>query len=85
MVYQLADINLRTVADPKAFMEECDVRYHKLVNEAAERIARNRSKSPIVLLSGPSGSSKTTTAKFIGEYLTHFGVRTPIISLDDYY
>ena len=62
MSYSLTDINYRTVADPKGFLEESDAAYNAKVAAAAERIVGNLKRSPIVLLSGPSGSGKTTTA-----------------------
>ena len=85
MAYQLKDINFKTVADPKGFLEEGDAAYHKLVDEAAERIAANRKRSPIVLLSGPSGSGKTTTAMKIAEALERRGIGSHYVGMDDYF
>ena len=70
MAYDLKEINLRTVADPAAFLAECDAGYAKKISAAADMIVKNLSRSPIVLLSGPSGSGKTTTAQKIEE--AHF-------------
>ena len=53
MAYQLSDINFKTVADPKGFIEECDEVYRRRVETAADKIIANRKNSPIVLLSGP--------------------------------
>ena len=85
MAYQLKDINFRTVADPKGFVEESDANYHALVRQAAERIADNYARSPIVLLSGPSGSGKTTTAMKVAEALEEKGIRTHYVAMDDYF
>ena len=60
MAFDLKEINYRTVAEPAAFLAECDARYAAKVSRAAEMIAANLKNSPIVLLSGPSGSGKTT-------------------------
>ena len=80
------DINDRIRESAGTFIAECDHDYRQQLHDAAGAIARRLgARGPGILLSGPSGSSKTTTAKFIGEYLTHFGVRCHIISLDDYY
>ena len=84
-MYQLEDINFRTISDPKGFCEECDAQYNAKVETAAEKITANISQSPIVLLSGPSGSGKTTTAMKISEALERRGVRTHYVSLDDYF
>ena len=55
MAYRLEDINYRTVADPKGMIEEADAKYRVKVEEAANQILENKKKSPIILLSGPSG------------------------------
>ena len=85
MVYDLNEINLKTVQDPKAFCEECEERYNGKVREAAEKICGNLKNSPIILLSGPSGSGKTTTARKVGEELSRKGIRTHYVSMDDYF
>ena len=85
MAYDLSEINFRTVADPKGFVEESDAAYNAKIARAAEMIAENRSRSPIVLLSGPSGSGKTTTAQKIEEALDRIGIRSHTVSLDNYF
>lgn len=85
MAYDLNEINLRTIQDPKGFCEECEAGYRAHVHDAAEKIAENAKKSPIVLLSGPSGSGKTTTAYKISEELNRMGIGTHYVSMDDYY
>ena len=85
MAYKLTDINLRTVSDPKGFMEECDAQYERRIREAVNRILENKKNSPIVLLSGPSGSGKTTTSMKIANLLENCGVRTHYVGMDDYF
>lgn len=85
MAYQLKDINFKTVADPKGFIEECEEVYAKRVKEAADRIIANSKASPIVLLSGPSGSGKTTTARKISEELERRGIKAHYVGMDDYF
>ena len=85
MSYSLTDINYRTVADPKGFLEESDAAYNAKVAAAAERIVGNLKRSPIVLLSGPSGSGKTTTAMKIADELNRRGVGTHNVAMDDYF
>lgn len=85
MAYSLNDINFRTVADPKGFIEECDATYAKRVEKAADMIIKNKEISPIVLLSGPSGSGKTTTARKISEELERRGVHAHYVGMDDYF
>lgn len=85
MAYQLSEINFKTVADPKGFVEECDEVYRERVRIAADKIIQNRKNSPIVLLSGPSGSGKTTTAMKISEELEKRGIGTHYVGMDDYF
>ena len=85
MAFDLNEINYRTVADPKGFLADCDAKYAAKISRAADMISENRRKSPIVLLSGPSGSGKTTTAQKIEEELTHRGIKSYTISLDNYF
>lgn len=85
MSYQLEEINLKTVSDPKGFVEESDAAYMRKVDRAADLIIANMEASPIVLLSGPSGSGKTTTSIKISEALKRKGVGTHYVGMDDYF
>ena len=85
MAYKLDEINLRTVSDPKEFMEECDAVYMQRLEEAVRRILDNKKKSPIILLSGPSGSGKTTTSMKIAEAMEKHGVCAHYVAMDDYF
>ena len=62
MAFQLSDIIEKTRTDPAAFTAECDEAFRLQIASAAKEILLNRARSPIVLLSGPSASGKTTTA-----------------------
>ena len=84
-MYDLSEINYKTVSDPKGFCEECEAGYNEKVSAAADKIADNLSVSPVILLSGPSGSGKTTTARKISEALERKGIRTHYVSMDDYF
>ena len=85
MSYSLTEINFKTVADPKGFLEECDAIYNAEINDVAEKILAHLAVCPIVLLSGPSGSGKTTTSMKIAEKLRERGVNTYHVGLDDYF
>ena len=85
MKYDLKEINFRTVQDPKGFCEECEERYQQEIERAAEEVIGNLGRSPIVLLAGPSGSAKTTSAMKISEALNRRGIGTHTVSLDDYF
>lgn len=82
---EIRDINNAIRASAGAFISECDHHYRQQVHDAAERIAARLSQSRVILLSGPSGSSKTTTAENIAIFLSHYDVRCHMVSMDDYY
>ena len=85
MAYSLKEINEAVRSDPRGFVEECDAAYNRKIEAAARRIADNRSRSRIVLLSGPSGSGKPTTAKKIEAKLEEMGIVSHAISMDNYF
>ena len=59
--------------------------YERQIISAAEQVFDRREESPVLLLSGPSASSKTTTAGKIAAQLERLGVQTAVISLDDFF
>ena len=50
-----------------------------------ESIYKNRKQKKVILISGPSSSGKTTTAKKLCMYLYSFGIIPRLISMDNYY
>lgn len=85
MAFDLTEINLKTVSDPKGFCEECEAAYNRKVEKAAGMVIENLKNSSIVLLAGPSGSAKTTTSMKISEALGRRGIGTHYVSMDDYF
>lgn len=59
--------------------------YEQQIISAAKQVFDRREESPVLLLSGPSASSKTTTAGKIAVQLERLGVHTAVISLDDFF
>lgn len=59
--------------------------YNSHVEKAIEIIVNNRKEKPIVLLCGPSGASKTTTAQKITQGLINKGINCGYLSMDDYF
>lgn len=82
---RIEDINERIKYDVKGFIKECEDVYEKRIYDAAERIKSYADKRPIILLSGPSGAGKTTTALKLEELLDHEGIETHTISMDNYF
>lgn len=57
----------------------------KKIAELADKIAKNKDKLKMVLIAGPSSSSKTTFAKRLGVQLRLNGLRPVTIGTDDYF
>lgn len=83
--YTLAYINDRARHDPAAFIEESEKKYREQIDKVAQTIIENSRQKPIVLINGPSSSSKTTTNDRIADALEKYGIHAKMISMDDYY
>ena len=83
--FNISDIN-EASRDPAEFIRWSQERYDAKVEAAALQIleAAEHGK-PLVLLSGLSGSGKTTTAGRITQWLTDHGHPSHTLSMDNYY
>ncbi len=81
---KLEYINERAKTNPENFINECEERYEKIIDLIAERIVTEEGRE-IVMLAGPSSAGKTTTARKLKEALSQKGVKTYVLSLDDFY
>lgn len=72
-------------ADPVAVLKSDRRYYMEQIRQAAEIIAANAARRPVVLLAGPSGSGKTTTALLIERELEHGGMQVHTLQMDDYF
>ncbi len=79
------EINEQAQNNPKEFILKCETRYNTLIFDIAEKLINHKNNSPVVLLTGPSSSGKTTTASRIKDKLTENGIKVHTVSLDDYY
>ena len=58
--------------------------YTNKLMEVAKNISSSK-KIKVILLSGPSSSGKTTTTKKLAMYLSSFGLKPKVISMDDFF
>ncbi|MGN0601735.1 MAG: uridine kinase [Oscillospiraceae bacterium] len=81
----ISTINKKLRENEKDFIKNCETAYCSQIKAIADGIHRWGDSKPIILLSGPSGAGKTTTALKLREYLSELGTRTHTISMDDYF
>ncbi len=67
------------------FMDRSDNLYKDHIEKSVELIVKNRKEKPIVLICGPSGAGKTTSAKNITKSLLAKGIKCNYISMDNYF
>lgn len=77
-------INEKALSSPEEFIKKCESRYENIINDIAERIINDEGRE-IVMLAGPSSAGKTTTASKLCKKLNENGVKTYVLSLDDFY
>ena len=77
-------INEQARLNPKEFVVKCEQRYNNIIEDIAKRILEETGRE-IVMLAGPSSAGKTTTARKLCENLNKKGVKTYVLSLDDFY
>lgn len=85
--YNINQLNNEIIADTKQFIAKAEQHYYNQIYSATDTIVKsidNRS-APIVLLSGPSGSTKTTTSEKITQRLMESDVPSVFISLDNFF
>lgn len=81
---QLEYINEMAVSSPEELVRKSEERYDNIIGNIAEKITTDEGRE-IVMLAGPSSAGKTTTARKLCENLNKKGVKTYVLSLDDFY
>ena len=84
-ILPISDLNKSLNADAESEVDAAEALYHKQLEEAADITAQSAKDKPIVLLSGPSGSSKTTSAMRLKALLEERGFTAQVISMDNYF
>ena len=84
-INHLEQINDAAVKDPTWMIQEVEDSYRDHLENIARNIVRHHRNVRVIMLSGPSSSGKTTTAHLLRDYLTDYGARCTIVSLDDFY
>ena len=77
-------INEQARLNPNEFVVKCEQRYNNIIEDIAKRILEETGRE-IVMLAGPSSAGKPTTARNLCENLNKKGVKTYVLSLDDFY
>ncbi len=81
---KLEIINDKAINNPQEFINECEEKYERIIDGIVKKIISEEGRE-IVMLAGPSSAGKTTTARRIKESLEKNGVKTYVLSLDDFY
>lgn len=84
-IIQTKKLNSLITENPSALVEQGEQSYHDSIASTALKVAAECKQKPIILLSGPSGSAKTTTAMRIAALLNTMGHKTHVISMDNYF
>ncbi len=81
---KLEYINMMAKSAPEKFINASESRYENIINDIVDKIVLDTGRE-IVMLAGPSSAGKTTTARKLKEGLSKKGVKTYVLSLDDFY
>lgn len=79
----VAEINAALKNSPDDLIEKAEKRYNEQIEFVTEQVIKR--KSPVLMVSGPSGSTKTTSSNKIAGLLGERGVHSIVISMDDFF
>ena len=85
MIITTKTINGKIVPDESGFITESENFVLSQIDNTAEKIADSLDEKPIILIAGPSGSSKTTSAMKLSSAIKKHGVNVCYISMDKYF
>lgn len=85
MAISVEDINTAIAHNLQDYIHICDSTYRMKIESVAKDIINVHRQKPIIIICGPSGSSKTTSAIILKEILESMSITTHILSLDNYF
>lgn len=85
MIYDLSEITGRLQANPEDAIAQWEADYTRQLYQVEQLVKENRAKTPVVLLTGPSASSKTTTGQRLRRLLIAENIPAHLVSMDNYY
>lgn len=80
----IESVNEQVVQEPTRLVKASEFNYTRQLDAIADQVVADK-KASILLLAGPSASSKTTTAMKLQERLVARNMHAVVISLDDFY
>lgn len=82
---RLVELGLLNVAAevPRIFVDYCEQDYQERIHHTVDNIQQSGVR--VVMLTGPSSSGKTTTAHKIAQELCNRGMKSAVISLDNFF
>ena len=84
-IYPVSKLNRQINSNLRLLIEGSEKYYRNSLSVLAKQLAAERKEKPIILLSGPSGSAKTTTAYRLKMLLDEMGYFTHVVSMDNYF
>lgn len=84
-IYNINQLNSDLATDAKKVIDVAEEYYYTQIKTATKTIIEHMNNSKIVLLSGPSGSTKTTTSEKITDELKKSNINSIFISLDNFF
>lgn len=81
----LRQINEMAEKNSAAFIRDSEQAYRDDIMEIVKGILNSKNRCKVIMLSGPSASGKTTTAKMLQEEFLNLGCGSEIISMDNFY
>ncbi|MDR1892528.1 MAG: nucleoside kinase [Oscillospiraceae bacterium] len=85
LFFDISAINAEAEQNPARLISLSEEYYNREIKKAAEAVQAMGDGPKLLMLSGPSASGKTTSARKIAEYLRGRGVQAVTVSLDDFY